>query len=470
MKLDETSGFGANYELAELYDLQPIEGASGATSDVWRARLAGRLVFIKRPKAAFKSDPQMLDAFAKEFELGFSLDHPVLARYLSSGADAQGPYLVQEYIDGPTLETILKENPTYFQSAAHLDALLRPLLSALQYLHAHGVLHLDLKPQNVLISRTSHQPRLIDFGMARSDARPFSTGHSPRFAAPEQLSGGALTPATDLYLFARLASLAVSGSADAAGLERLPRQHRRALAKCLAEQASERPQSAEELERLLYGQRRRRWAPWLTGIATAALLGLGAWLWNGRTASQTDALEQTTAKTAVSSAESDTAAVESAAAKVETAAATDNSAPATVETASATPKTAVSSENSAPASTQNSSAKNVPNIPAQQLERQNRKISVEHLYQTWMNFISTVQTPATDRKNPSSEADIEAGFAQLYAEWEAAYPAMEAEFIKFYGDEQFGKQMARQEYEEYLAAARRARKRIDNKRAEFLNP
>ena len=442
MNLNETSDFGANYSLAELYDLQPIEGASGATSDVWRARLAGRLVFIKRPKAALLGDPQVLDAFDKEFELGFSLEHPVLARYLSKGADAQGPYIVQEYIDGPTLAAFLDENPAYFRDTARFDALLRPLLSALQYLHEHGVLHLDLKPQNVLISRTSGQPRLVDFGMARSDARPFSSGLSPHFAAPEQLNGAALTPATDLYLLARLASLAVSGSGDAAGLKRLPRRTRTALAKCLAADPSERPQSAEELERLIYGQKRGRWGLWLTGIAAAALIGCGVWMWNERTVATTDALEQPKQETAVSSEETPTPA----------------------------PKTAVSSEVSTPAAPQNSAAKSVPNIPPQQLERQNREISVEHLYQSWMNFISTVQSPATDRKNPSSEAEIEAGFAKLYSEWEAAYPAMEAEFVEFYGNEQFGKQMARQEYEEYLAAAKRARKRIDKERADFLKP
>ena len=187
-------------------ELRPIP-TSGSTCDAFCVRLHGKLHFLKRLKAEFSTNPRYVEALRKEFETAYQLEHTSLPRYISLGND----YILMEYIDGVTLTEFLKENPQYFSSASkdghqHLHDFSLQLLQALEYLHSHQILHLDLKPDNILITRIHHDVKLVDFGFCYTDSRPFTTGHTNAFAAPEQQSAAlaSFTPSTDLYAFGRI--------------------------------------------------------------------------------------------------------------------------------------------------------------------------------------------------------------------------------------------------------------------------
>ena len=180
---------------------------NGSTCDAFCVRLHGKLHFLKCLKSEFATNPLYVEALRKEFETAYQLEHISLPRYVSLGND----YILMEYIDGVTLTEFLKENPLYFSSASkdghqHLLDFSLQLLQALEYLHSHQVLHLDLKPDNILITRIHHDVKLVDFGFCYTDSRPFTTGHTNAFAAPEQLSADSVsfTPSTDLYAFGRI--------------------------------------------------------------------------------------------------------------------------------------------------------------------------------------------------------------------------------------------------------------------------
>ena len=177
----------------------------GATCDTYLTRYYGKLVFMKQLKPSLASDIRYRTLFQKEFETGFQLDHPAFARYIEYGEHDGVPYILEEHVDGDTLTDFLKANPNYFHDRRHAYSFVSQLLSALRYLHAHQILFLDLKPDNIIITRVNHDVRLVDFGFAYTSGYPETAGQTEAFAAPEQLTKeGMVDERTDIWLFGKL--------------------------------------------------------------------------------------------------------------------------------------------------------------------------------------------------------------------------------------------------------------------------
>ena len=249
----------------------PIEQmeSRGATCDTFRVKLYGKLHFLKRLKAEYAGDIRYQEALRKEFETGYRLEHPNLVRYLSLGKDG----ILMEYVDGETLSQRLTKNPDYFKHRKNSDKLIRQLLSALQYLHNHQVLHLDLKPDNILLTHINDDVKLIDLGFCYTDTFADTQGHTNAFAAPEQKAGGAVDVRTDIYAFGKI-------------LELLPDHslYNRVIARCTAENPSDRYQSVDEILHAIDHQRRYfRYVA--VFVAIGAMLAIGIALLTHREAS-----------------------------------------------------------------------------------------------------------------------------------------------------------------------------------------
>ena len=225
----ESSQFTGNQQ---HYDsLEPMN-TQGATCDTFRVKLYGKLHFLKRLKPEFANDIKYQEAFRKEFETGYRLEHPHLVRYISLSDDG----ILMEYIDGETLTQRLSSHPDYFKDNKNANKFLRQLLDVVSYLHSHQVLHLDLKPDNILLTHINNDVKLIDLGCCYTDTFTDTQGRTNRFAAPEQLTGEKPDVRTDIYAIGKILELLPSSSI-----------YNKVIARCTAPDLSDRYQSIEEL-------------------------------------------------------------------------------------------------------------------------------------------------------------------------------------------------------------------------------
>jgi len=203
---------------ASLDAAEPISGFSryelvgvlgeGAMSVVHRARdrQLGRPVAVKILRESLLSHPVVSERFTREAQALARLDHPGIVKVFDSGMDSGRAYLVMELIEGEALSKAL--------AAKKLDRnarvrLLEKVARAVQHAHEKGVIHRDLKPDNILV--TGELPKVADFGLARLvESSPALTRSgavlgTPMYMAPEQVEGGReVTVRTDVYALGAL--------------------------------------------------------------------------------------------------------------------------------------------------------------------------------------------------------------------------------------------------------------------------
>ncbi len=222
----------------------------GGMGSVWLAeRSDGR--FERQAAVKFVSvaltGHVMEERFKREGSILGRLTHPHIAELLDAGISADGsPYLILEYVDGVAIDQYCDEHKLDVEARVRLflDA-----LSAVAEAHAHLIVHRDIKPSNVLV-RSDGQVKLLDFGIAKLLAEEGGTAAAtmltlegggaltPRFAAPEQVAGGTVTTATDVYALGVLLYLLLTGQHPAGAGLRSPAALVKAIAETEAPKAS----------------------------------------------------------------------------------------------------------------------------------------------------------------------------------------------------------------------------------------
>ncbi len=158
--------------------------------------------------------------FLREAEALASMDHPNIVRIYDAGMTEQATYLVLELLEGESLVARLKRKRRLLHQEA-LDVML-PVMDAVDHAHSRGVLHLDLKPSNVLLQARDNQgafvPKVLDFGVCSlsevdDDLDPTREDHAgtPAYMAPETLSGLSPTAAADIFSLAVLTYECLTG-------------------------------------------------------------------------------------------------------------------------------------------------------------------------------------------------------------------------------------------------------------------
>lgn len=268
-----TSGltFGGRYQLSSRV-------AIGGMGEVWQATdlVIGRTVAIKILKDEYLGDPGFLERFRAEARHAALVNHEGIANVFDYGEEDGSAYLVMELVPGEALSAIL-ERERVLSSDKVLD-IVAQTSSALQAAHAAGLVHRDIKPGNLLITPEG-RVKITDFGIARiADQVPLTaTGQvmgTVQYLSPEQASGHAASPTTDLYSLGIVAYEALAGRRPFTGesqvaiamaqINETPPELPATVAEpvrnlvysCIAKNPADRPASAAHLARAAQSLRR----------------------------------------------------------------------------------------------------------------------------------------------------------------------------------------------------------------------
>ena len=189
-------------KLADRYLIEELVGVGGMCN-VYRAFDAEALqtVAVKMLRDEYAADEEYLRRFRNESRAINALSHPNIVKIYDVVLDAPNPYLVMEYVSGITLkEYIDRKKPIPGRTAANIAGL---ILTALQCAHENGIVHRDVKPQNIMVTEKG-EVKVMDFGIARFAMSQSHTidGNaigSVHYISPEQALGGAVDQRTDIY-------------------------------------------------------------------------------------------------------------------------------------------------------------------------------------------------------------------------------------------------------------------------------
>ena len=192
---------------AKLGDYQMLRRLGrGGMAEVWLAEQGalGRQVAVKVLKSELATDQTYVHRFQREARAAASLIHANIVQIYDVGCTDDGiHYIAQEYIQGQNLrQYMVRHGPPELRLAL---AIVRQVASALHKAGEHGIIHRDIKPDNIMLARTG-EVKVADFGLARASdevnlTQVGMTMGTPLYMSPEQVEGRALDPRSDIYSF-----------------------------------------------------------------------------------------------------------------------------------------------------------------------------------------------------------------------------------------------------------------------------
>ena len=263
---------------------------SGGMAVVYKAQdlMLGRLVAVKMLHETFTGDPDFLARFRQEAYAAAGLQHPNIVTVHDIGQDGNRHFIVMEYVEGRTLKDLIRQYDSDGQPmpvSRALDLSIQ-ISEGIGYAHRAGLVHCDVKPQNVIVTRDD-RIKVADFGIARAvseasqhidDSRVWGT---PQYFSPEQAAGEPPTFASDVYSIGVMMFEMLSGeppftadSQTALALKHMqeppphvsrinpavPEQLDLIVDKVLAKEPAGRYRTAGQLGRILTSYRRSGWA------------------------------------------------------------------------------------------------------------------------------------------------------------------------------------------------------------------
>lgn len=202
--------------IAERYELLNQIG-KGGMGEVFRVKdlELEEIVALKMLRVKSGMSEVARARFLREIKVARKISHPNVIRVFDLGSYKDITFLTMEYIDGPTLADWVRDGDAARAGIAEKVSILQQVAKGLEAAHLLGVIHRDLKPQNVLLTR-SMSPKIVDFGIAFTEEGADLTLEgrfvgSPKYVSPEQIQGKPLDAKSDIYSYGLLAYFALTG-------------------------------------------------------------------------------------------------------------------------------------------------------------------------------------------------------------------------------------------------------------------
>ena len=259
--MDEASGFFETPSIAQaprqgMFEL--ISSSPESYCEIWRTDKEGRFRVYKALKSEYAGDPVYERLLRKEFEIGYSLDHPYICEYYDFvNIPSLGNCIEMEWIDGCSLDSLLPRGAIGKTLATKI---ISELCDALSYMHSKQIVHRDLKPSNIMLTYNGNNVKLIDFGLSDSDSHSVLKGSAGTqvYASPELISGGSVDFRSDIFSLGCV-------------IDRLSPSFGKIARKCCQRDPKKRFQSALEVKEAINSRPKA-----LLGIVAIVFLSLSA--------------------------------------------------------------------------------------------------------------------------------------------------------------------------------------------------
>ena len=226
-----------------------------------RETIDGRVMMRKQLRRQFLDNGDHRDMLRKEYAVGSLLAErtPYVVGYRKMTDNDGECSIWMDYIEGETVDSLLAIQPDYFRNERNLRRFLLQLLEGLEEMHACQVVHMDIKPANVMLTSINWDVRIIDLGLSYTYSHPTSAGMTDAFAAPEQKTGGSVDARTDIYAVGKMIEYIANKLNSEGRTYHLPRDIRRIMEGCLNDDKERRWQSCGDIIRRLNRGGRRLW-------------------------------------------------------------------------------------------------------------------------------------------------------------------------------------------------------------------
>ena len=226
-----------------------------------RETIDGRVMMRKSLRRQLLDNGDHRDMLRKEYAVGSMLAErtPYIVGYRKMTDNDEECSIWMDYIEGETVESLISIHPDYFRNERNFCRFLLQMLEGLEEMHACQVVHMDIKPANVMLTSINRDVRIIDLGLSYTYSHPTSAGMTDAFAAPEQKAGGSVDARTDIYAVGKMIEYIAHRLNDGGRTYNLPRDIRKIMEGCIHDNKNERWQSCGEIIRRLNRGGRRLW-------------------------------------------------------------------------------------------------------------------------------------------------------------------------------------------------------------------
>ena len=250
----------------------------GSTATMSLVRVGGKQYIKKQLLPEYAVQHFLRDLFRKEYEAGSKLDNPYIIHYERFVENKDEVYILAEYVCGNTLEDKIDNEPKYFTKHTNIERFVSQLLDALECMHSHQILHLDLKPDNIMFTQVGDNAKIVDLGFCFTDAYSYSSGYTPGFAAPEQMRRrndaiSKLDERTDIYAVGKLLEY-IEKECDVT----LPSVYEHIKKTCLKRNKDLRFRNVGEIKQIIaQDKQRRKYKKCACVAASILLIIIGLW-------------------------------------------------------------------------------------------------------------------------------------------------------------------------------------------------